>query len=65
MNIHTAAIYAKHGYKITRTAWALPPYIYDFGGGGIHFANGLIMAGETYCMLTEEDLLADDWEIIK
>ncbi len=65
MNIHTAALYAKQEYHITRAAWALPPYLHDFAGGGMYFKNGLLMKGNDYCMLTAEDLLADDWEIIK
>lgn len=65
MNIHFASIYAKQGYHITRAAWAVPPYLHDFGGKGVHFADGMLMSGDTYCMLTAEDLLADDWEIIQ
>jgi hypothetical protein len=65
MNIATASIYAKQGYKITRAAWALPPYLCDFEGGGVHFKDGLLMGGDTYFMLTADDLLADDWEVVK
>jgi len=64
MKIDTAAIYAKHGYHITREAWALPPYLHDFGDGGIHFKDGLLMTGDTYAMITADDLLADDWKVI-
>lgn len=61
MDIHTAAKYMKHGYRIRRSSWVSSPYIYQMSGvimsggrSGPDFLSNLIL----------EDLIADDWELI-
>ena len=64
MNIQTATIYAKHGYKIRRPCWKGSEY-YMASDWSIHLNGGFYMSGDTYTVLSAEDLLADDWEIVE
>lgn len=63
MNIQTATIYAKHGYKIKRPCWNVSEYFMDTEPC-IHISGEFYMSGDTYTVLSVEDLLADDWEIV-
>ena len=64
MNIHTAAGYMKHGYRIKRET-----EIYTIDSTinppiKVPFTKVLEMDENSYQILGLEDLLADDWELI-
>lgn len=63
MNIQTALIYATQGYHIKRGTWTYPDYI-NAEPTKIYIKNGLLMSGDSFIMLTAEDLLASDWELV-
>lgn len=60
MDIHTAAKYMRHGYRIRRGWWHSSVYAYE--------EMELIWlrsdSGVNDCTFTIDDLLADDWELI-
>lgn len=64
MNIYTAALYMKEGFKVRRPTWDQGEYIYNCCGvierctvEGVHQSLGDWVA-------YAEDLLSNDWEII-
>jgi hypothetical protein len=64
MDIHTAAGYMKHGYRIKRPVWKSVDYIYDFHGRIMGSFSNSCTKGEFSLSLDLQDLLADDWELI-
>lgn len=64
MDIHTAAGYMKHGYRVKREteiytidSTIVPPV-------KVPFTKVLSMDDNTHQMLSLEDLLATDWELV-
>jgi len=64
MNIHTAAGYMQHGYRIKRAAWTAVDYIYDSSGRIMGSFSNACTKGDFSLSLSTSDLLADDWELI-
>ncbi len=63
MNISTATIYARQGYSLRRKHWTGSIHIIqDKYGEAFVCGNGL---NAQYFSFDVDDLLADDWEIIK
>lgn len=69
MDIQTAAVYARHGYKIFRRAWretnfvnvvSRSIYIVKEQDGSLSFVNN----DSSYTILSPEECLANDWELI-
>jgi len=68
MNIHTASLYAKQGYKIFRQEWwddaiddtARLLYVVEESDGSYSFMSD----AAHYYILSLDDCLADDWDII-
>lgn len=78
MNIKSATIYMKHGYKIRRSDWESKRSIYGNILGVVEEfqSSHYIMDGNTLTKylgeswndnyaFTLDDLIADDWEIVK
>lgn len=61
MNIHTAASYMKHGYRIRRPSCQELKYLYY--KDDMLWAD-TVFAGNIPVQILFEDLLADDWELI-
>lgn len=64
MDIHTAAKYMRHGYRVRREteiytidSTIVPPV-------KVPFTKVIMMDENTHQLLNLEDLLADDWELI-
>ncbi len=69
MDIHTAAKYMQHGYRVRRSSWEQGGFIYDDRYFISHVS--LVNDGldgkrpfESDWMPESEDLVADDWELI-
>lgn len=69
MDIHTAALYMQHGYRVRHAGWITGCYLYKEGlsirvnyvqtyGGGVNISS----QGEWHPILFE--LTSDGWEII-
>lgn len=65
MNIQTASIYAQQGYSIKRPSWNNNSYYLLSKEKGIHIENGFFKSGDSFIIILVEDLIADDWEIVK
>jgi len=60
MDIHTAAHYMRHGYRIRRSSLPERSYLYSKDNMLWEFS----VAGHLPTYLLLEDLLANDWELI-
>jgi hypothetical protein len=60
MDIHTAARYMRHGYRIRRSSFPERSYLYNKDDMLWEFS----VAGHLPTYLLLEDLLATDWELI-
>lgn len=64
MDIHTAAGYMKHGYRIRRPVWKSVDYAYELNGRIMGSFSNSCTKGEFSLSFDLQDLLADDWELI-
>ena len=64
MDIHTASLYMKHGYKVRRPCWDAGEYIRDFCG----VIERCIIEGKWASLgewtVYSDDLTAIDWELV-
>jgi hypothetical protein len=64
MDIHTAAGYMRHGYRVRRLAWKSVDYIYESHDRIMGSFSNSCTKGEISLSHSLQDLLADDWELI-
>jgi hypothetical protein len=61
MNIATATLYATHGYKIRRPNWKGEIYLNPKG----NHPEAFVFGPEAYFTFSMDDLMADDWEMVR
>lgn len=61
MDIHTAAKYMQHGYRVKRAGWQMIEYVYHTESG---ISGKIKDGGHMFVDFSLKDLLADDWELI-